>query len=85
MPCLLWMDQRGAPCVQAIYDRGPEAFLRWLEVHGLPSLPTGNDSLAHMLWVREARPEVYERTARVADALEAHGSLDDTLLEDALG
>lgn len=40
--------------------------------------------------VREVRalfenPEVYERTARVADALEAHGSLDDTLLEDALG
>ncbi len=62
MPCIPWLDQRGAPHVQAIYDRGPEAFLRWLEVHGLPSLPTGNDSLAHMLWIREACPEVYERT-----------------------
>lgn len=62
MPCLLWMDQRGAPWVQAIYERGPEAFLRWLEIHGLPSLPTGNDSLAHLLYVREACPEVYERT-----------------------
>ena len=62
MPCLLWMDQRGAPYVQEIYARTPEAFGRWIEVHGLPALPTGNDSLAHMLWVREARPDVYART-----------------------
>ncbi|MDJ0786488.1 MAG: FGGY-family carbohydrate kinase [Myxococcota bacterium] len=61
-PCILWMDQRGAPHVQEIYQRAPETLRRWLEVHGLPSLPTGNDSLAHLLWIREACPEVYERT-----------------------
>lgn len=40
--------------------------------------------------VREVRalfedPQVYERTARVADALDAHGTLDELLLEEALG
>lgn len=41
-------------------------------------------------WAREVRglladPEVEERVARVADALDAHGELDETLFEDCLG
>lgn len=62
-PCILWMDQRGAVCTQEVYRREPGAPARWSEVHGLPALPTGNDSLAHLLHVRDHRPEVYERAA----------------------
>ena len=41
-------------------------------------------------WAREVRglladPGVEELVARVADALEAHGDLDETLFEDCLG
>ena len=41
-------------------------------------------------WAREVRtmlldPGVEELVARVADALDAHGELDETLFEDCLG
>ncbi len=61
-PCILWSDGRGAPYSTAVYGREPDAFLRWLQVHGLPALPSGNDSLAHLLFLREERPEIFERT-----------------------
>jgi len=60
--CILWMDQRGAPYSTAIYEREPESFGRWIEVHGLPAIPSGNDSLAHLLYVQHEQPAVYERT-----------------------
>ena len=62
MNCILWTDERGAPYSTAIYEREPDSFGRWLEVHGLPAIPSGNDSLAHLLFVRHERPDVYERT-----------------------
>jgi len=62
MNCILWMDQRGAPHSTAIYEREPDSFARWIDVHGLPALRSGNDSLAHMLYVQAERPDVYERT-----------------------
>lgn len=62
-PLLLWMDQRGGPQSMALLGRHPQAFTRWLEVHGIPPLPTGDDSLSKMLWVQAERPDVYEHTA----------------------
>ncbi len=59
---LLWMDRRGAEYARAISAGSPEAMLRWLEVHGIPPLPSGGDSLSHMLWFQHRRPEIYERT-----------------------
>lgn len=62
MNCILWSDERGAPYSTAIYEREPDCFFRWLEVHGLPAIPSGNDSLAHLLFIQNERPDVYERT-----------------------
>ena len=62
MNCILWMDQRGAPYSIDIYEREPEAFNHWVSVHGLPPIPTGNDSLAHLLYIQNERPDVYDRT-----------------------
>ncbi len=62
MNCIVWMDQRGAPYTMAIYGREPDSLGRWIEVHGLPAIPSGIDSLAHLLFVKHERPEVYERT-----------------------
>ncbi len=33
-------------------------------------LPSGNDSLSHMLWVKEERPDVYERTAKFVEPMD---------------
>jgi xylulokinase len=61
-PLLLWLDGRGGPHSIALYSKHPTAFPRWMEVHGIPPLPSGADSLSKMLWVQAERPEVYERT-----------------------
>jgi xylulokinase len=59
---VLWMDARGAPCARRLHAEHPEAGGTWIEIHGMLPLPSGNDSLSHILWLREAHPGVYERT-----------------------
>jgi xylulokinase len=61
-PMLLWLDGRGGPHSVALYSKHPTAFPRWMEVHGIPPLPSGADSLSKMLWFQAERPDVYERT-----------------------
>jgi len=67
---ILWMDGRGAPYAQAIYQQYPDALLKWLSVHGVIPLPSGNDSLSHMLWVQRERPETYERTHKFLEPMD---------------
>lgn len=68
MNMVLWMDKRGAPGALGQYPGGrrlrntlPRKLL-WVRIHGIPPLDSGNDSLAHMRFIRLAKPEVYERT-----------------------
>jgi len=63
MNMVLWLDTRGGPYNCDLYTRYPEALDIWSEIHGLPPLESGNDSLGHMLWVKNQRPQVYEKTA----------------------
>ena len=58
-PMLSWMDGRGARYNLDIYARHPEAFEIWAEVHGMVPLPTGVDSLAHLLYFKHERPDIY--------------------------
>jgi xylulokinase len=62
-----WMDGRGAPYSQEIYAAHPEAPVRWIELAGMPPLPSGNDSLSHMLFLKNERPEIYERAAKLVE------------------
>ena len=65
---ILWLDRRGAPeRLRRLpgYPSGgdsPLRLLRWLRVHGLPPV-AGGLTLAHLRYLKHARPEVYERTA----------------------
>ncbi|MEO6197476.1 MAG: FGGY-family carbohydrate kinase [Dehalococcoidia bacterium] len=61
-PLLLWLDGRGGPHSIALYSKHPTAFPRWMEVHGIPPLPSGADSLSKMLWIQAEHPDIYERT-----------------------
>jgi xylulokinase len=70
MNLILWMDGRGAPYARALHERRPEAGARWLDLHGVPPLPSGNDSLSHMLWVQHERPDVYERTHKFLEPMD---------------
>lgn len=60
---LLWLDTRGARYSRALHRAHPHALRRWLEINGLFPLPSGSDSLSHLLFVRAERPDIYERTA----------------------
>ena len=68
MNMILWLDRRGAtdrlrrlPGYPWAGD-SPFRLLRWLRVHGLPPV-AGGITLAHLRYIKYARPDVYERTA----------------------
>ena len=69
MNMVLWLDKRGAPHALGQYPGGAKIKdgalrqLHWVRVHGIPPLSSGMDSLAHMRFIKLARPEVYQRTA----------------------
>lgn len=77
MNCILWMDMRGAPYLHKqfrglIHLNGAGLFniLRWVRLTGgMPSM-TGKDPAAHMLFIRNCYPDVYERTYKFLNVLD---------------
>ena len=73
---VVWMDKRGAPDRLSRLPGGerlkPSVWQmgRWLQIHGIPPLASGSDSLAHMRWIKLARSEVYERTATFLEPMD---------------
>jgi xylulokinase len=76
-PCISWLDMRGAANLRRQFGGFPSyhgmsvrRIARWLRLTGgMPSL-TGKDPAAHMLLVRDAMPEVYDRTATFLNVLD---------------
>jgi xylulokinase len=75
--CILWMDMRGLPNLRrhfggrpAIKGLAASRYARWVRLTGGAPSPTGKDQAAHMLWVRDELPDVYENTAVFADVLD---------------
>lgn len=74
---ILWMDMRGAPYLQKQLDgwvniQGADILkiLRFVRLTGgMPSM-TGKDPAAHMLFVRDALPDVYARTYKFLNVLD---------------
>lgn len=70
MNLILWLDTRGRAQCRRLYERHPDAFQIWVERHGLMPLPSGSDSLSHMLYVQEERPEVHARTYKYLEPVD---------------
>jgi len=76
MNFVMWLDHRGATTNLRKYPGGeklPDSLyrkLRWLRIHGIPPLDSGVDSLAHMRWIKLARPEVYAKTKNFLEAMD---------------
>ncbi len=66
-PMIPWMDGRGAPSTRALYAAHPETPSRWIELTGMPPLPSGNDSLSHILFLQNERPDLFERAAKLVE------------------
>lgn len=69
MNAIIWMDTRGAAHAKAI-TRGPvevagyglDKVLIWIRLTGgLPTL-SGKDSIAHILYIKQERPDIYAQT-----------------------
>ncbi|MEW6690801.1 MAG: FGGY family carbohydrate kinase, partial [Pseudomonadota bacterium] len=73
-PCLTWLDTRSAAVAHRITSGGPRVagyglftLLRWLWLtNGAPNL-SGKDPISKILWLREARPEIWRHSARFLD------------------
>ncbi|OGQ89376.1 MAG: carbohydrate kinase [Deltaproteobacteria bacterium RIFOXYA12_FULL_58_15] len=76
MNMVVWMDKRGSPAALRKLPggkklvSGPLDVLRFIHVHGVPPLNGGTDSLAHMRWIKIARPEVYAKTAAFLEPMD---------------
>lgn len=75
MNMLLWLDKRGATKRLKKLEDFPKGadtslqLLQWLRKHGLPPID-GGISLTHMRYVKYARPDVYERTAKFLEPMD---------------
>lgn len=75
--CLIWMDMRGRPYLGSqlrgalpIEGVGLVKLLRFLRLTGAMPSMTGKDPAGHMLYFREARPEIYKRTYKFLNVLD---------------
>ncbi|HSK89546.1 MAG TPA: FGGY family carbohydrate kinase, partial [Anaerolineales bacterium] len=74
---ILWMDMRGASCLHKqvkgmLNVGGVDIFRLQRFLHltgGIPSM-TGKDPAAHMLFIRDTLPEMYERTYKFLNVLD---------------
>ena len=70
MNLILWMDGRGGPYALQLYQQHPTAFETWVDRHGMVPLPSGNDSLSHLLYVQHECPDIYERTYKFLEPMD---------------
>jgi xylulokinase len=70
MRAVIWMDSRGNKAIRKVaggsvnvlgYD--PRKILRWVQVTGGAPGLSGKDPVSHILFIRDAFPDVYRRTA----------------------
>jgi xylulokinase len=70
MRAVIWMDSRGNKAIRKVaggavnvlgYD--PRKLVRWVQVTGGAPGLSGKDPLAHILFIRDAFPDVYRQTA----------------------
>lgn len=71
---IIWMDSRGADAIAKVvggrvnvmgYD--PRRLARWVQLTGAAPSLSGKDSIAHILWLKEERPEVYAAADRLLE------------------
>lgn len=77
MNALSWMDGRGALYNRQIVRGFPQVqgyklgtLLKYIKRHGLVPSLAGSDALAHMLFIKHERPEVYQRTHKFLEPMD---------------
>ncbi len=68
-PMLMWQDQRGTDHSFEIMARHEDAFMTFVERHGIPPIGSGL-SLGHILYLQLDRPDVHASTAAYLEAMD---------------
>lgn len=76
-PAVIWMDSRGASVMRrqahgpvSVLGYDVRKILRWVRLTGGAPGHSGKDPTAHILWIREAEPDVYRRTAKFLEPVD---------------
>ena len=64
---IMWMDTRGRRHHPCLVDRATAAW--WIERHGF--VPSGQDGIGHVAFIRREQPELYARTAAFVEPMDA--------------
>ncbi|MCC6793815.1 MAG: FGGY-family carbohydrate kinase [Candidatus Hydrogenedentes bacterium] len=74
---ICWMDTRGAKYCKAIKDSpikvagcGPIKLWKWLRMSGGMPQDSGNDSLAHVLFLKNERSDIYKRAHKLLEPMD---------------
>ncbi len=77
MNAVLWMDMRGEDAVRRraggairVAGYGATKLLRWIRLTGGAPALSGKDPAGHMLFIKEAFPDIYRRTYKFLNALD---------------
>ncbi len=68
-PLVMYLDRRGTDHCLAIFGREPDAFMTFIEHHGIPPVG-GGVSLSHMLYFQLDCPEIHARTAAYLEPMD---------------
>jgi xylulokinase len=73
-PCPIWLDTRSAALARRTFGGainiagyGIPAIAKWLRITGGAPNLSGRDATTKILWLREERPDLWARTAKVLD------------------
>lgn len=79
---VIWMDSRGAPYIKKIADGFPKIegyglskVLNWIRLTGGAPGNSGKDPLAHILYLKDVRPDIYQRTYKFLEPMDYIGLL----------
>ncbi|QEE17141.1 FGGY-family carbohydrate kinase [Promethearchaeum syntrophicum] len=70
--CISWMDTRGATAVRElcggpVAEYNPFKLIKFLRKTGAAPGLSGKDILGHILWLKDAHPEIYKKTWKFMD------------------
>jgi xylulokinase len=77
MNAISWMDSRGgkynAELVKgfpSLQGYGVRKLIKWINIVGFPPIIEGNDTLAHMLFIKNELPEIYRQTYKFLEPMD---------------
>lgn len=77
---VIWMDTRGAPYMSKVLDGALKLegyalakLIQWIQITGGAPGNSGKDPIAHILYLKHAQPEIYQRTYKFLEPVDYLG------------